>query len=756
MRNALLFLLLFAQILSAQGPTLERLDIPVFQNGSPLPFAFAGGLNNPQFSAADLNNDGVDDLVVFDRAGDVVLTFLNGGTPGQLSYSFAPEYAAHFPALKNYALLRDYNQDGAADIFCASLAPGTQEMQVFTGYFEQNVLKFRPFKFHYPNCPNCSPDLVYYPDTDQPGFWNNLSIASTDLPDVNDVDGDGDLDILTFDPAGGHVWFVRNRSVELGFGTDSLRFQVLDKCWGRFYESGLLPCKSDLSPDLTTCQNGLLGGAVEERDGLHPGSTLLTFDQNGDGDMEILLGDVSFDCLNLLFNGGSAAQAWMTAQDETFPSYDTPVLQSVFPAAFYLDVDNDGRRDLLASPNNRNIGEDQKNVWHYRNTGTGTTQTFTLQGKSLFTGDMIDLGTISHPAFADVNADGLLDLVVGTYGFFQPQFPTNARLFLFLNIGTATAPQFNLTNSDWLGFSEFAPEDYDFAPAFGDLDADGDLDLLVGNNIGGFYCYRNNAGPGNPLALTRDFNPMWSNMDVVGISSTPLLRDFNDDGLVDILSGERSGNLNLFLNTGTPGSPLFPATPTIQKIGAVDTRLPGESVGYSAPALLQTPQGLLLVTGTNAGHLEAYTGIGVANDTFLLSDARWGNVDEGNRSHPAFADLDGDGFLEMVCGNTRGGLGLYRTNYGTVSVETPALAERRPLALQVAPNPVQDRLRVEVLEAHHQLLNWQIFNTLGQCVAQGENSDGNFWIPTATWQPGLYLLQARSAGRSASIKVVKN
>ncbi|MCC6279705.1 MAG: VCBS repeat-containing protein, partial [Saprospiraceae bacterium] len=126
-----LFFILVNQGITGQNQSFERIDVPLFQNGVELSSAFAGGLNTPQFSAADLNQDGVEDLVVFDRSGDVVLTYLNAGTPGQVSYSFAPEYACFFPKVTDYVLLRDFNQDGAADIFCASTIPGSQEMQVF-------------------------------------------------------------------------------------------------------------------------------------------------------------------------------------------------------------------------------------------------------------------------------------------------------------------------------------------------------------------------------------------------------------------------------------------------------------------------------------------------------------------------------------------------------------------------------------------------------------------------------------------------
>lgn len=744
-----LFFILVNQGITGQNQSFERIDVPLFQNGVELSSAFAGGLNTPQFSAADLNQDGVEDLVVFDRSGDVVLTYLNAGTPGQVSYSFAPEYACFFPKVTDYVLLRDFNQDGAADIFCASTIPGSQEMQVFQGYFENNTLKFNAFYFTYPNCTYCNPLQVWFPDADQPGEWNNLLIAPTDIPAVDDIDNDGDLDILTFDPAGGHIWYAQNQSVELGFGTDSLKFRVVDKCWGRFYESGLLGCQCDLSTNSSTCVNGLTG-TLEERTERHAGSTLMIYDLEGDGDKEIVLGDVSFDCLNQLNNGGTATAAWMNTQDEDFPSYNTPVLLSSFPAAFYLDLNNDGKRDMVVAPNNRNIGEDQKNTWFYRNTAT-TGHHFELQSKTLLVSDMLDLGSTTHPAFTDVNADGLEDLVVGTYGFYSPQATTNARLFLLLNTGTATSPEFTLTDNDWLGLSEFTPDNYDFSPSFGDIDGDGDQDLLVGHNDGGFFCYRNSAGPAAPMNLSRDFNPMWQVMDVVGLVATPTLVDLTGDGLLDIVAGERNGNLNLFTNTGTTNNPVYPTNPTIQKLGFVDTRLPGEAVGFSTPAFIPTPDGLLLVTGTNSGQLETYRNFSLS-DTFDLVDPMWGNVDEGGRTHPAFADLDNDGILEMVLGNLRGGLSLFTTTLvdcSTVAVQQPAAPKP---AVQISPNPARDWLRITLQPAGP--VQWRALNTLGQVIATGESRTSPVNIATSAWKSGVYFVEINAGGQLIGAKVV--
>ncbi len=682
----------------------QRLSYPVHENGKTLAFPFAGGLNAPQLSAADLNNDHIPDLVIFDRAGDVLLTFLNEGTPNQTSYRFAPEYACNFPALKNYVLLRDYDHDGAADIFCSGLDPGSQEMQVFHGYFDHNQLKFKPFTFTYPGCSTCDNRLIYYPSS-LPGFWNNLFIANTDYPDVNDIDGDGDLDILTFDGSvGGNVWLIQNMSVEMGHGRFAPSKEVIDR---------------------------------GER---HPGSTLMTYDQDGDGDMEIVLGDISFACFNMMTNGGSKDVAWMTAQDTAFPGYDTPVDLTIFPTPFYLDLNNDGKKDLVAAPNSKFTNDDRQCVWYYPN-AAGNGISFHLATKSLLVNDMIDIGTAAHPALVDVDADGLLDLVVGNYGYYGGGLGQNASLYYFRNTGTDKAPQFTLEDTDWAGLSEFAPNDYDFCPAFGDLDDDGDLDLLVGSNLGALYYYRNTAGAGKPLQFERDLNVMWVSMDI-GNYSTPAIVDLDLDGRKDIVMGERNGNVNFFKNIGASDNPLFNTSPTFSKLGAVDARVPPSDVGFSIPVFIDQPSGeRLLIIGTQEGHLEAYNNISATESPYGLESDRWGNLDEGNRSSPAFGDLDGDGILEMVVGNLRGGLALYKTVLVDCNATATKVGQAPVRQPQLSPNPARNWVRVEWPAG--EAVQWQVFDLLGRRAAAGEAPGGTFTIPVSAWTPGLYFLEMR-------------
>jgi hypothetical protein len=761
MRHLLLFSLglVLSVHVFAQTTMFQRMEVPLKINGTALEVPFAGGLNNPQFSAADLNNDGKLDLVIFDRGGDVVLTYLNDHITGQASYTFAPEYACNFPPMIDYALLRDYNKDGAADIFCASTAQGTGEVQVFKGYFENNMLKFKTFYFSYPTCPTCNSLYIWYPDEDQPGYWNNLPISKTDVPAVDDVDNDGDLDILAF-PSGNstNVWWFQNTSVEMGYGLDSLKFRAADRCWGKFYENGFLPCKASLSPSPTECSNGFTtpDGEVDDRETRHPGATLTTVDIEGDGDKDLILGNVSFDCLGLLVNGGSASQTWMTSLDTSFPSNDVTVQLASFPGSFYLDVNNDGKKDLLVSPNTKTICEDRKNVWFYQNTAA-TGHQFTLQTKRFLVDDMLDLGSVSHPAFADIDGDGLTDLLVGNVGYYTPKVgttpatPNNASLYLFKNIGTATQPAFDLVNSNYLNMAVYAPNDFDFSPSFGDMDADGDLDLLVGSNLGALYYFRNEGGPGNPMVLEQDIDVMWISMDV-GVSSSPAMFDADQDGKMDVLIGERQGNINYFKNIGSANAPKFATAPTLQTIGGVDTDAPGQSVGFSTPVMVNTQNGMMMLSGSLQGPIEAYSNITATTDPFPQVSASWGNVDDGARTHPALADIDEDGILEMVVGNQRGGLTLYKTQLVDCTTKTKEQTLVQ-LNIGVSPNPSNNWIRVTVPGAVASI-QYRAYNTMGQLKTEGTTENSAFSVQVTNWESGVYFMEIQSGNKRGTVKLL--
>jgi Secretion system C-terminal sorting domain/FG-GAP-like repeat len=684
MKPIIFFLAFFLHISLMNAQIWGRFPIEIVQNGRSLPNGVAGGLNNPQFSEGDFNQDGVLDLLVFDRSGNVPLVYINQGKTNETNYRFAPEYAANMPRLTNWALLRDYNGDNIPDLFSQDAGTGTLSaipaISVYQGYYELKALKFKKIKFWQDKY-----NVLYYKTTNG---YTNIYVSRSDLPSIDDIDGDGDLDIVTFDPGGSYAEWYQNESIERGYKRDSLIFTKADDCWGKFYESQL---SKDvlLSKSNTKCANTFTGGGEPQLfRARHAGSTVTTFDIDGDNDKDLIAGDISFESLSMLTNGGSPQSAYMVAQDTAYPSRNIPVRIPIFPAAFMVDVNNDGKKDMIASPNSLSVPEDYNCSWLYLNTSAtqkGITPTF--QYKDFLVKDMIDVGSGAHPTFVDVDADGLLDMIIGNDTYFLPSGSNSGQLFYYRNTGTKTKPRFELINSDWLEFKAQKRGAVSLAPTFGDLDNDGDLDLLVGD-IEGELWYAENTGGAGKLMKFLKIEAAYKGIDI-GRVSRPQIADLNKDGLADIIIGEWQGNINYFQNKGTSNKANFDALPTIEFLGKIDTRQYPYTTGYAAPFLVEINKKYELWVGNILGTMRR---IVVNQDnlsgTFQELAGDHNNVYEGEQAHPALADLDGNGIFELIVGNFRGGISSFRTDVLT-GKSTPIKDETLAFDCTLAPVPAE-------------------------------------------------------------------
>jgi hypothetical protein len=700
-------LAVIAIIISGKGKVNAQsfapaLSIPVTVNGNTLVNAWAGGLNSPQFSEIDLNGDGVKDLFVFEAEGASqsyfrYSTYINNGTANQVDYHYAPQYISNFPArMHDWVLLRDYNCDGKEDIFTYNYVGG---IAVYKNISTAGNLQFI---LEYPLLYS-----VYF------GFPTNLFIAADELASFIDIDGDGDMDILTKGFSSG-IEFHKNYSME-NYGTcDSLIFSLDTSSWGG------IPFTPSPSPDR---------------------ACILALDNDGDGDRDLLtsLGN-DFGYMHYYENTGTPQNANLILTDDSFPSYNVPAYMPNYESSFYLDVNNDNKKDLLVAahlPNSENIN----NVEYYENTATTGMNNFNFVTHNFLGDNMIDAGAGANVQFFDVDQDGLQDLIIGNYNRKDVNNTYAASLSCYRNIGTAANPAFqfitgNLANTNIIGQNGLAP-------AFGDIDGDGDDDMLIGCSSGQLLLYINTAGPGNPANFV--FPTVL--LTISGTYCTPQLFDVNQDGLIDLICGNKFGKIFYYQNTGTATNPVFTLTNSFW--GGINVTAPTDIFGYSYPFIHTNNASLELLVGSERGYIYRYGNIsGNLNGTFTLLDTLYGGIYEPIRATVTGTDIDGDGLMDLAVGNFAGGLTIYKQLPLSTAENTS-----QHVSCNIFPNPVTDKLNVTLNS--NDLSEIILYDITSRKLLQQTFSNA-VTLNTSHLSKGIYIYEVRNnQGVIKKAKLVK-
>lgn len=704
----------------------NRTDTVIVQlaNGIPLKNPWAGGLNFLQVSDIDLNYDGIMDLFVFDRTGNKISTFINGGTANTVDYKYDHSFVNKFPKLDSWALLRDYNCDGKMDIFTHT----NLGIQVYKNDGDAvNGLHFTLAKHTL---------YAYYIDTNPPSNYLNLYVTSTDIPAIYDVDNDGDLDVLTFDFAGTRMQWSKNFSLE-NYGTcDSLNyFMLVDECFGDFEENF-----SNNSVNLDVCSaSEHLAPLIEnldDRSSRHAGSCTLCADLNGDTLRDLVLGDISFSNITYLTNGGTLQMADMISQETSYPPNTTSVSAPLFPCSFYVDVNNDSVRDLLVSPNANTCSISDKSLWWYKNTHTDDSANFQFQQMNFLQNEMIEVSEGAYPSFVDFNNDGLTDVIIGNYGYPNNGCVYTSKLTALKNIGTATQPKFELFSKDYASLGALALQN--LVPTFGDLDNDGDEDMIVGASDGRLYYYQNVAAPG----LTANYvlnSALFSGM-LFGQYASPQLVDVNRDNKLDILSGRSNGKLNYYKNIGTSTNPAFSADSANYFFGNVNVIPPNVSNGFSFPCLFNHNGHYELFVGSANGKIYHYNNIdNNLNGAFNLLDSTFQDLYEGERCTPEVFDINNDAQPDLIVGNYSGGVSFFIGDSLAGSQQISELSYIPQIKLY--PNPVDEIIYFsmdDILKLH--AIKLEITNLQGQVIHSEIYTPGSLnAFHTASLKSGIYF-----------------
>ncbi len=729
---------------------LLRNNLKVVVQGDTLLSPWAGGMNAPQFSAVDIDLDGKLDMVTFDREDHIFTPYINKGDSGQTAYRFSPEHLDIFLTCEceDWALFEDYNCDGLPDLFCGSGS--------YIDVYDQDTSGGKvTFTQSYDNAfSKYSNGIV---------LW--LFSARIDLPALADMDDDGDLDILVWRLGFNYLEYHSNQAMEQFGRCDTLVWEEASGCWGHMSEGNvtndlflhdtMFCALGNFSP--ASCLNKM--GAIDTptRPGnstRHTGSTTLLLDLDADNLKDVVIGDVSFNNLVAGHNCGRLDYAYMDSTDNAFPSYDTPAHLELFPAAFYVDINNDNIRDLVVSTNSIEDAENKHSVHHYINRGMDNYPDFRFQGAGFLQDDNLDFGGGASPAFLDYNQDGLMDLLVGNVGIYDTvSNEYKFGLHLLENVGSTDRPIFELIDDDYLGLIGGTNVFSRIQPTVGDLDGDNDMDLLLGSVSGEITYFRNDAtagGTANFVFVTSQFESV-----DVSFSSAPYLYDIDGDMDLDLFVGNQMGNIAFYENVGSQQS--FDFQLITEEWGFIHVKddFGGRFTGSARPLLMDFDNdgAVEMLVGSITGKVEIFEDVAKALTDTLPTIGALFNFDAGSFAAPASAVLDSTGSPTILIGNQRGGLYLFNTlpiNTDPIVVDPtdaidPSLKER--LNLKVFPNPTRSVLYVNLtLPAGARTAQLTLLDAMGRSVHQQMLSQSSNQLSVAHLAEGLYLVQIEVEG----------
>jgi len=262
-------------------------------------------------------------------------------------------------------------------------------------------------------------------------------------------------------------------------------------------------------------------------------------------------------------------------------------------------------------------------------------------------------GSLATPALADLNGDGLLDAMVGSGTY---------TVAGYMNSGTATNPVWTampgwniprLPNGSCPGQTGTTNDTTDPAPAMGDMNGDGIVDILMLGYRYGICAFQNT---GTNTAPVWTHNPAWDVPDattpsLINTDNAPALADLDGDGKLDLMVGQAAGTtVFAYRNTGTTTSPIWTYTP---------------AWNYTAPSLVQLVRPALvdingdgkidLLTGNTTTTVYAIQNTGTTSVPAWTRNTAW-DITGFPKGYiaPAFGDLNNDGRLDVMAGSQLG------------------------------------------------------------------------------------------------------
>ena len=346
----------------------------------------------------------------------------------------------------------------------------------------------------------------------------------------------------------------------------------------------------------------------------------------------------------------------------------------------------------------------------------------------------------------DVNADGKKDLLIANHGYFA-EGDQEGKIAYLQNTGSSVSPSFKVITRDYANLSSLKLQAMSLTS--GDIDNDGDLDLFVGSRDGNIHFLRNSAGPNQPLNISLG-TPFFFDIDV-GQFSTPQVYDLNKDGLLDLIIGEQQGNINYFENTGTKENPTFSNKATVDTLGGFGAQFTNPFHSYSYPYIFDYngDNSLDLIVATGRGFVYYLDNITPSKTKARKIDSLLVSQEERISAIPW--DFNNDQKMDLIVGAYRGGLNLFKNVSSSVMVN---INDEQKKQLTLFPNPTTGLIHLENSELKN-IRDYQVFDKIGRVVLSSNFSNSSF-IDLQNINDGIYLIKfSLKSGGSIIQKIIK-
>ncbi len=650
-------------------------SISFAQNWQEIPAIFSPtGLEMKHFSAPfffDYDNDGDMDLTLCSLSGRGTL-YINNPVNGKPSYTPDPQYLAQIAVLEpnkyySYAIHADLDNDGKPDFISAG----------FTGltlFYNKGTL----------TQPVWIKDSLLFASV-------NTEIGSDAKPELGDLDGDGDLDLLI--GTGESLLGGPEPGITLGYRNTGTAEIPSFESYPAFV-TGVADIGRNSYPSLS--------------------------DVNGDGKTDLLLGR---DLSSFIYyrNTGTVNQPAWTSQSNLFVVENSHYWKN----PDFTDIDSDGDNDLV-------YGTDQGNIICYQNTGTVTNPVYTYNGSFFPVAKVSGNSTVS---LADYDADGDIDILSGS---------DLGQVRLLKNTGTATAPKFELTAGN-LGNISFSSQSF---PRFTDIDKDGDFDIVSGALDGKIYVYLKNG------AYYSQNTTMFGTVDI-GYSSVPAPVDIDNDGDVDMLIGaETNADVQFYENTGNNIYVL-----NMNPVSGVNFG------SYNKPCFsdIDNDGDQDLLIGSLWGSIKYYENTGSPElPAWTQNTQIIGTLERDQSSAPAAADIDGDTKPDLVIGDADGNFIAYKNLFAPVGVEDEIISNPGGFTIEsVYPNPFNPMTKVTINTIQPGEMIMQLITTTGEVISEERaniSAPGRheFTVDMSSFKAatGFYILRCIMNSNSSLYKIL--